>query len=76
MKLHIKDRNYFEALLPRIYELGGKLPDDIRSFADQAGCPDAHPAWAGLCPPTSAARKPARDAPRRRRAPMRWVTLP
>jgi ferritin-like protein len=38
----IEDRNHFEALLPRIYELGGKLPDDIRSFADQAGCPDAY----------------------------------
>ncbi len=37
----IEDRNHFEALLPRIYELGGRLPDDIRSFADQAGCPDA-----------------------------------
>lgn len=38
----IEDRNHFEALLPRIYELGGKLPDDIRDFADQAGCPDAY----------------------------------
>ncbi len=38
----IEDRNHFEALLPRIYELGGKLPDDIRSFADLAGCPDAY----------------------------------
>ncbi len=38
----IEDRNHFEALVPRIYELGGKLPDDIRSFADQAGCPDAY----------------------------------
>jgi ferritin-like protein len=38
----IEDRNHFEALLPRIYELGGKLPDDIRTFADMAGCPDAY----------------------------------
>jgi ferritin-like protein len=38
----IEDRNHFEALVPRIYELGGRLPDDIRSFADQAGCPDAY----------------------------------
>jgi ferritin-like protein len=38
----IEDRNHFEALVPRIYELGGKLPDDIREFADQAGCPDAY----------------------------------
>ncbi|MQA86518.1 MAG: DNA protection protein DPS [Streptosporangiales bacterium] len=38
----IEDRNHFEALVPRIYELGGKIPDDIRDFADQAGCPDAY----------------------------------
>jgi ferritin-like protein len=38
----IEDRNHFEALVPRIYELGGKLPDDIRTLADQAGCPDAY----------------------------------
>ena len=38
----IEDRNHFEALVPRIYELGGELPRDIRAFADQAGCPDAY----------------------------------
>jgi ferritin-like protein len=38
----IEDRNHFEALVPRIYELGGRLPDDIRAFADVAGCPDAY----------------------------------
>lgn len=38
----IEDRNHFEALVPRIYELGGHLPRDIRAFADQAGCPDAY----------------------------------
>ncbi len=38
----IEDRNHFEALVPRIYELGGKLPDDLRTFADVAGCPDAY----------------------------------
>ncbi len=38
----IEDRNHFEALVPRIYELGGRLPDDIRTFADVAGCPDAY----------------------------------
>jgi ferritin-like protein len=38
----IEDRNHFEALLPRIYELGGRLPDDIRTLADVAGCPDAY----------------------------------
>src|SRR6478735_4841667 len=37
----IEDRNHFEALVPRIYELGGELPRDIRQFADIAGCPDA-----------------------------------
>jgi ferritin-like protein len=38
----IEDRNHFEALTPRIYELGGELPRDIRKFADIAGCPDAY----------------------------------
>src|SRR5258707_15526376 len=39
----IEDRNHFEALTPRIYELGGELPRDIPKLADQAGCPHAHP---------------------------------
>jgi len=38
----IEDRNHFEALTPRIYELGGELPRDIRRFADLAACPDAY----------------------------------
>src|SRR5207247_11267894 len=38
----IEDRNHFEAMVPRLYELGGGLPRDIRKFADQAGCPDAY----------------------------------
>src|SRR6266404_6173186 len=38
----IEDRNHFEALFPRIYELGGALPRDIRGLADIAGCPDAY----------------------------------
>ena len=38
----IEDRNHFEALFPRIYELGGELPRDIRTFADLAGCPNAY----------------------------------
>jgi len=38
----IEDRNHFEAMTPRLYELGGSLPRDIREFADQAGCPDAY----------------------------------
>jgi ferritin-like protein len=29
-------------MVPRLYELGGGLPRDIRKFADQAGCPDAY----------------------------------
>src|SRR5215210_3736242 len=37
----IEDRNHFEAMVPRLYELGGSLPRDIRKFADQARCPDA-----------------------------------
>ena len=38
----IEDRNHFEAMVPRLYELGGSLPRDIREFADKAGCPDAY----------------------------------
>ncbi len=38
----IEDRNHFEALTPRIYELGGALPRDIRDFAKDAACPDAY----------------------------------
>ena len=40
--VRIEDRNHFEALLPRIYELGGELPRDIREFADIPGNPDAY----------------------------------
>lgn len=38
----IEDRNHFEALVPRIYELGGALPRDIKDFAKDAACPDAY----------------------------------
>ena len=38
----IEDRNHFEALLPRIYELGGKLPDDMKEFHDMSACPPAN----------------------------------
>ncbi len=38
----IEDRNHFEALVPRIYELGGDLPRDIRDFANKAACKDAY----------------------------------
>jgi ferritin-like protein len=37
----IEDRNHFEALVPRIYELGGKLPDNMNDFHDMAACPPA-----------------------------------
>ena len=38
----IEDRNHFEALVPRIYELGGKLPDDMKEFHDCSACPPAN----------------------------------
>ena len=37
----IEDRNHFEALIPRIYELGGKLPEDMKDFHDCSACPPA-----------------------------------
>src|SRR5258708_3746421 len=37
----IEDRNHFEALVPRIYELGGKLPQDMKAFHDLSACPPA-----------------------------------
>jgi hypothetical protein len=37
----VGDRNHFEALVPRIYELGGKLPDDMKEFHDMSACPPA-----------------------------------
>jgi ferritin-like protein len=37
----IEDRNHFEALVPRIYELGGRLPDDMKAFHDASACPPA-----------------------------------
>lgn len=37
----IEDRNHFEALVPRIYELGGKLPDCMKEFHDASACPPA-----------------------------------
>src|SRR6266542_35679 len=38
----LEDRAHFELITPRIYELGGSIPRDIRTFADRAGCPDAY----------------------------------
>ena len=37
----IEDRNHFEALVPRIYELGGSLPADMKTFHDMSACPPA-----------------------------------
>src|SRR6184192_4039374 len=45
----LEDRAHFELITPRIYELGGQLPSDIRAFADRAGCPDAYlPGYSGV----------------------------
>jgi ferritin-like protein len=38
----IEDRNHFEAIVPRIYELGGGLPKDMKEFHDISGCPPAY----------------------------------
>ena len=37
----IEDRNHFEALVPRIYELGGKLPENMVDFHNVSACPPA-----------------------------------
>jgi ferritin-like protein len=37
----IEDRNHFEALMPRIYELGGHLPGSMKEFHDMSACPPA-----------------------------------
>ena len=37
----IEDRNHFEALVPRIYELGGHLPRSMVEFHDISACPPA-----------------------------------
>ena len=38
----LEDRAHFELITPRIYELGGSIPYDVRVLADRAGCPDAY----------------------------------
>lgn len=38
----IEDRNHFEALVPRIYELGGALPRNMKEFHDLSSCPEAY----------------------------------
>lgn len=40
----IEDRNHFEALVPRIYELGGKLPASMVDLRHSACPPAALPA--------------------------------
>jgi ferritin-like protein len=37
----VEDRNHFEALVPRIYELGGELPENMKDFHDLSACPPA-----------------------------------
>lgn len=37
----LEDRAHFELVVPRVYELDGSLPDDIRDFADRSACPEA-----------------------------------
>jgi ferritin-like protein len=37
----IEDRNHFEALCPRIYELGGKLPESMLDLHNYSACPPA-----------------------------------
>src|SRR6202163_4392650 len=34
----LEDRAHWELIVPRIYELGGHLPNDLKAFHDQAGC--------------------------------------
>src|SRR2546430_7599177 len=34
----LEDRAHWELIIPRIYELGGELPNDLPAFHDQAGC--------------------------------------
>ena len=34
----IEDRNHFEALVPRIYELDGALPNSMNDFHDMSAC--------------------------------------
>src|SRR5215475_9975900 len=38
----IEDRNHFEALFPRIYELGGALPRNMNDFHNISACPPAY----------------------------------
>jgi ferritin-like protein len=37
----LEHRNHYEALVPRVYELGGTLPAGMNEFHDQSACPPA-----------------------------------
>ena len=37
-----EDKNHYEALVPRIYELGGEIPDNLVGFYNLASCSPAH----------------------------------
>nr|WP_276302076.1 ferritin-like domain-containing protein [Halorussus sp. DT80] len=37
----LEDRAHFELVAPRVYELGGSLPNDIGDFMGRASCPHA-----------------------------------
>ena len=37
----VEDKNHFEALVSRIYELGGNLPDSMVEFHNISSCPPA-----------------------------------
>ena len=39
----LEDRAHWELIVPRIYEIGGNLPNDLKAFHDQAGCAVAKP---------------------------------
>ena len=39
----LEDRLHFETLVPRIYELGGRLYKDLRELHDDAACSAAYP---------------------------------
>ena len=34
----LEDRAHWELIVPRIYELGSELPNDLKAFHDQTGC--------------------------------------
>jgi magnesium transporter len=46
----IEDRNHFEALVPRIFELGGKLPAKMKDVHDVSACPPGFPAGTRRAP--------------------------